>query len=104
MEPGLRHARNVVEHLRAHVALPDSNWQQTTGRNRAIPSRLLSVERLSYVQVAAAIADANDDSARAAAAALVAAYHAIDPPLETTRERMALLKQALISALEREGK
>ena len=76
-------------------------------RNRARFARrlnLLAMERIPYHLVASAIADAEDAEARAAAAALAAAYHAIQPPIETVRDRMALLKDALITALERDAK
>ena len=62
------------------------------------------MQRVFYAQVWAAIADSNDANARAAAGTFIAAYYAIDPPRETTCRRMAFLKEALRSALEREGK
>ena len=62
------------------------------------------MERVLYHHVASAIADAEDDEARAAASALAASYYAIEPPIETVGERMALLKAALRAALERDGR
>ena len=62
------------------------------------------MERIPYHQVASAIADADDAEARAAASDLVSSYYAIEPPLETVRERMTLLKETLRAALARQGK
>ena len=61
------------------------------------------MERPSYKRVAAAIAAANNDEERQAAAELLAQYNAVEPPLETTRERMAMLHKALVSALAAEA-
>jgi len=62
------------------------------------------MERILYHQVASAIAKAEDAEGRAAASAIASSYYAIEPPVETVRERMALLKDALITALERDAK
>jgi hypothetical protein len=62
------------------------------------------MERARYHQVALAIANAEDAESRAAASALAVSYYAIEPPVETVRERMALLKHVLRTALERDAK
>jgi hypothetical protein len=61
------------------------------------------MERPSYQTIATAIADAMSPEARAAASTLATNYYAIEPPLETVRQRMSLLKEALLASLERDN-
>jgi hypothetical protein len=61
------------------------------------------MDRLSYKLIADVIASATDAEGRFAAAELASAYYAIEPPLETTRERMVFLRKALGAAATLKG-